>query len=342
MKFTAAQIAEVLEGKVDGNPEAEVSDFTKIEEGRPQTITFLHNPKYKHYIYDTQASVCIVNEDFKPEKPVKPTLIRVKNAYSALTQLLAYYDQLKKEKSGFEDPHHIAESAQYGENLYVGAYAYVGENVEIGDNVKIYPHVYLGDNTKIGNNVVLYSSAQVYHECEIGNNCIIHSNAVIGADGFGFAPNEEGVYSKIPQIGNVIIEEDVEVGAATTIDRSTMGSTVIRKGVKLDNHIQIAHNVEVGEHTVIAAQVAVAGSTKIGKHCLIGGQCGIVGHIRIGDRVRIQGQSGVSADVDDDAVLEGSPALPYIRFNKSYIHFKNFPDIVRKLNNLEKKFNDTQ
>lgn len=337
MKFTAAQIAEVLEGEIEGNPEIKVSDFAKIEEGKPGTLTFLHNPKYKNYIYKTDASICIVNSDFKPDKPVNPTLIKVKDAYAALGQLLAYYQQMKQDKVGLEEPHYIDESAAYGAQVYIGAFAYIGENVQIGDNVKIYPHVYIGDNTKIGDNVTLYAGTKLYEETKIGNNCILHSNVVIGSDGFGFAPDKQGVFKKIPQIGNVVIEDDVEIGSGTTIDRSTMGSTIIRTGVKLDNQIQIAHNVEIDKHTAVAAQTGIAGSAKIGKNSIVGGQVGISGHINIGDRVKIQAQTGIASNVKDESTLMGSPALPYNNYNKSYVHFKNLPQIVKRLDKVEKK-----
>ncbi len=337
MKFTAAQIAEVLEGRVDGNPETEVSSLAKIEEGKPGTLTFLSNPKYLNYIYETQASICIVNEDFEPDRDITPTLIRVEDSYQAFTKLLEFYNQLRQEKKGLENPHYIAESAQYGENIYVGAFAYIGDNVTIGNNVKIYPNVYIGDHTKIGDNVTIYSGVQIYHEIEIGNNCIIHSNAVIGADGFGYAPDKEGVYHKIPQIGNVILEDNVEIGAAATIDRSTMGSTIIREGVKLDNQIQVAHNVEIGKHTAIAAQTGIAGSTKIGEYCVLGGQVGIAGHLKVGNRVKMQAQTGVISNIEDDAVLQGSPSLSYTGYNRSYIYFKNLPKIIKRLEEVEKK-----
>lgn len=337
MKFTAAQIAEVLEGEIEGNPEIKVSDFAKIEEGKPGTLTFLHNPKYKNYIYKTDASICIVNSDFKPDKPVNPTLIKVKDAYAALGQLLAYYQQMKQDKVGLEEPHYIDESAAYGAQVYIGAFAYIGENVQIGDNVKIYPHVYIGDNSKIGDNVTLYAGTKLYEETKIGNNCILHSNVVIGSDGFGFAPDKQGVFKKIPQIGNVVIEDDVEIGSGTTIDRSTMGSTIIRTGVKLDNQIQIAHNVEIDKHTAVAAQTGIAGSAKIGKNSIVGGQVGISGHINIGDRVKIQAQTGIASNVKDESTLMGSPALPYNNYNKSYVHFKNLPQIVKRLDKVEKK-----
>lgn len=337
MKYTAEQIAEVIGGKVEGNPKAEVNDLAKIEEGSPGTLTFLANPKYTNYIYETQASICIVNEDFEPQKPVEATLIRVKDAYKAFTSLLEFHSRMLKNKVGVEQPHFVSATAQLGEDIYLGAFSYIGENSIIGNNVKIYPQAYIGDNVKIGDNTTIHSGVKLYRDTVIGNNCIIHGNAVIGADGFGFMPDENGVYSKVEQIGNVVIDDDVEVGASTTIDRATLGSTRIKKGVKLDNQIQIAHNVEIGKHTVLAAQTGVAGSTKIGKHCLIGGQVGIVGHLKIGDRVKIQAQTGVTGNIEDGSVLQGSPSLSYTGFNRSYIYFKDFPNIVKRLSDLEKK-----
>lgn len=340
MKFTAAQIAEILEGEVEGNPEAEVSELAKIEEGSEGSLTFLSNPKYTSFLYTTNASITIVNKDFEVDHPVNTTLIKVKDAYKAFSTLLEYYNQVKLNKSGIEQPSYIADSAKCGDGLYLGAFAYIGEKVVLGENVKIYPNVYIGDNVKIGDNVTVFAGVKIYSESMIGNNCTIHSGAVIGADGFGFSPDDSGQYSKVPQIGNVIIEDNVDIGAATTIDRATLGSTIIRKGVKLDNHIQIAHNVEIGENTAIAAQTGVAGSTKIGKNCLIGGQVGIAGHLSIGNRVKIQAQSGIGRDIKDDEMLQGSPALSYSNYNKSYIHFKNLPQTMNKLNQLEKKINN--
>ena len=337
MKFTAAQIAEILEGEIVGNPEAEVSELAKIEEGSKGSLTFLSNPKYTSYIYKTNASITIVNKDFEVEQPVHTTLIKVKDAYKAFSTLLEYYNKIKLNKSGIEQPIFIGENVQYGEELYLGAFSYIGENVKIGDHVKIYPNVYIGDNVKIGNNVTLFAGVKIYSETLIGNDVVIHGGAIIGADGFGFSPDEGGVYSKVPQIGNVVIEDNVDVGAATTIDRATLGSTILRKGVKLDNQIQIAHNVEIGENTAIAAQTGIAGSTKIGKNCLIGGQVGFSGHLTIGDRVKIQAQTGVGRNIKDDEILQGSPALTYSNYNKSYIHFKNLSQTVDKLNQLEKK-----
>jgi len=341
MKFTAEQIAGILDGTVDGDPEAEVSKLSKIEEGTEGSLTFLSNPKYTPYIYKTNASVAVVDKDFKPEKNLSVTLIRVDDAYKSFSKLLEYYNQVKLNKAGIESPVFISESASYGENVYIGAFSYLGNNVRIGANVKIYPNVYIGDNCSIGDGSVIFQGAKIYSDSVIGKTVYVHSGAIIGADGFGFAPDDKGEYTRIPQTGNVVIEDNVDIGAGTTIDRATLGSTIIRKGVKLDNQIQIAHNVEIGEHTAIAAQTGIAGSTKIGKNCLIGGQVGIVGHLTIGDRVRIQAQSGIGRNLKDDEAVQGSPAIAYSDYNKSYVHFKNLPDLVKQINNLEKqKSND--
>ncbi len=337
MKFTANQIAEILEGEIDGNENAEVYKLSKIEEGENGSLTFLSNPKYTPYIYSTKASIAIVNKNFIPESKIETTLIKVDDAYKAFSKLLAFYDEVKSNKSGIETPSHISETAKLGENIYLGAFAYIGNNVIIGDNVKIYPNVYIGDNVKVGANTTIFSGAKIYSETEIGENCAIHSGAIIGADGFGFAPNKEGDFSKIPQIGNVIIENNVDVGAATTIDRATLGSTIIRKGVKLDNQIQVAHNVEIGKNTVIAAQTGIAGSTKIGKNCMIGGQVGIVGHITIGSNVRIQAQSGISRNIKDNDIIQGTPAIGYSDYNKSYVYFKKLPELAATINSLQKE-----
>ncbi|TDY12374.1 UDP-3-O-(3-hydroxymyristoyl)glucosamine N-acyltransferase [Meridianimaribacter flavus] len=339
MKFTATQIAGILEGDIIGNPDVEVSKLSKIEEGTEGSLTFLANPKYKPYIYSTKASITIVNKTFEAENDITTTLIKVEDAYKSFSKLLEYYNQVKLNKSGIEQPSFISETASYGENVYVGAFTYIGDKVKIGDNVKIFPSAYIGDNVTIGDNTIVFSGAKIYSESYIGSNCVINSGAIIGADGFGFAPNEKGEYSKVPQTGNVIIEDYVDIGAATTIDRATLGSTIIRKGVKLDNQIQIAHNVEVGKNTVIAAQTGVAGSTKIGENCIIGGQVGIVGHITIGNNVKIQAQSGIGRNIKDNEVLQGSPALSYGDFNKSYVYFKNLPKIVKDINEIEKKVN---
>ena len=335
MKFTAEQIAGILEGEVVGNPNAEVSTLSKIEEGLEGSLTFLSNPKYGSFIYSTKASVTIVNKNFVAESPISTTLIKVDDAYGAFTKVLTFYAQAKNDsKKGIEQPVFMADDLQFGDDLYVGSFTYIGKNVKLGNNVKIFPSCYIGDNVTIGDHVVIHSGVRIYSETVIGSKCCFHSGVIIGADGFGFAPNTDGSYDKIPQIGNVIIEDDVEIGAATTIDRATMGSTIIRKGVKLDNQIQIAHNVEIGEHTVIAAQTGIAGSTKIGMHCTIGGQVGIVGHIVIGNNVRIQAQSGVQKNLKDDEIVQGTPAFNYNDFSKSYVHFKNLPKTVLEFNGL--------
>lgn len=335
MEFTASQIAGILEGDVEGNPEVAVHKLSKIEEGEVGSLTFLANPKYTPFIYRTEASIIIVNRDFVPDQELKSTLIKVDDAYKSFSKLLAYYNQVKNNKTGIENPVYISDSARYGEGLYLGAFSYVGSNVTIGTNVKIYPNVYIGDNVSIGDNSIVFAGAKIYSETTIGKDCVIHSGVILGADGFGFTPDENGEYSKVPQTGNVVLEDHVDVGAGTTIDRATLGSTILRRGVKLDNQIQIAHNVEIGEHTVIAAQTGIAGSTKIGKYCMIGGQVGIVGHIVIGDRVKIQAQSGIGRNIKDDEVLQGSPALNYGDYNKSYVHFRNLPRLVQRIEDLE-------
>jgi UDP-3-O-[3-hydroxymyristoyl] glucosamine N-acyltransferase len=338
MKFTASQIAELLQGKVEGNPDTEVYKLAKIEEGTEGSLTFLSNPKYTSYIYSTNASVAIVKDDFHIDEKISTTLIRVKDPYKAFSTLLQYYNQVKLNKTGLEEPHYIAESAEYGENLYLGAFSYIGKNVKIGADVKIYPNCYIGDNVTIGDNTIFFAGVKVYSETTIGKTCVLHGGVIIGADGFGFNSDEAGEYNKVPQIGNVIIEDNVDIGAGTTIDRATLGSTIIRKGVKLDNQIQIAHNVEIGRNTAIAAQTGIAGSTKIGENCLIGGQVGIAGHLTIGNRVKVQAQSGIGRNIDDDEMIQGSPSFGYGDFNKSYVHFRNLPKIVDRLNQLEKKY----
>lgn len=336
MKFTAQQIAEILEGDIEGNPETAVSKLSKIEEGEEGSLTFLSNPKYNPFLYSTKASIAIVNKSFVPEKEIATTLIKVDDAYASFSKLLEFYNEVKNNKSGRENPHYISESATIGSGEYLGAFSYIGNNVKIGKNVKIYPSTYICDNVVIGDNSTIFTGAKIHSETIIGNNCVIHAGAIIGSDGFGFAPNSEGVYSKVPQIGNVIIEDNVDVGAATTIDRATLGSTIIRKGVKLDNQIQVAHNVEIGENTVIAAQTGIAGSSKIGKNCMIGGQVGIVGHIIIGNNVRVQAQSGITKNVKDNDIIQGTPAFGYSDFNKSYVYFRNLPKMASTLNNLER------
>lgn len=340
MKFTAAQIAGILEGEVIGNPNAEVYKLSKIEEGTEGSLTFLSNPKYAPYIYSTQATITIVNHTFIPESEILTTLIKVEDAYLSFSKLLEFYEQAKESsKKGIEQFTVISENVVYGEGLFLGSFSYIGANVTLGKNVKIYPNCFVGDNVTIGDNVTFFAGAKIYSETVIGNYCVIHSGVVIGADGFGFAPNKEGGYNKIPQIGNVILEDYVDIGAGTSIDRATMGSTIIRKGVKLDNQIQIAHNVEIGENTVIAAQTGIAGSTKIGEHCVIGGQVGIAGHLTIGNNVRIQAQSGIGKNIKDDEIIQGSPAFSYGDYNKSYVHFRNLTKIVHELEELKKIIN---
>ena len=337
MKFKASQIAEILEGEVVGDENAEVNQLSKIEEGENGSLTFLSNPKYTEYIYTTKATIAIVNKDFLPEKEIQATLIKVADAYKAFSKLLEFYNEVKMNKSGIESPSHIDESSTIGENLYLGAFAYISNNVIIGNNVKIYPNAYIEDNVKVGDNTIIFAGAKIMSDTVIGNNCVINAGAIIGADGFGFAPNEKGEYSKVPQIGNVVIEDNVDVGAATTIDRATLGSTIIRKGVKLDNQIQVAHNVEIGKNTVIASQTGIAGSSKIGENCMLGGQVGIAGHLTVGNNVRIQAQSGIGRNIKDNEVIQGSPAFGYSDWNRSYVYFKKLPNLANKINQLEKE-----
>jgi UDP-3-O-[3-hydroxymyristoyl] glucosamine N-acyltransferase len=337
MKFTAAQIAGILEGEVVGDPNAEVYKLSKIEEGTAGSLTFLANPKYTNFIYTTQATITIVNATFVPEQDITTTLIKVEDAYQSFSKLLEYYNQVKLMKSGIEQPSVISEGVTYGPDLYLGSFCYIGKNVTIGKNVKIYPNSFIGDNVSIGDNCVFFAGVRIYSETVIGSNCTLHSGTIIGSDGFGFAPQDDGTYKKVPQIGNVIIEDDVEIGACSTVDRATLGATIIRKGVKLDNHIQVAHNVEIGSNTVIASQTGIAGSTKIGKNCMIGGQVGFAGHLVIGDHVKIQGQSGITRNLSDGETVQGTPAITYGDYSKSYVHFKNLPKIVSELEQLKKQ-----
>ena len=338
MEFTAEQVAGLLNGTVEGNPDAMVNTLSKIEEGTLNSLSFLANLAYEDHLYTTNATAVIVNKDLTLKKPVKPTctLIRVDDAYQSFTQLLEVYNQFRNNKTGIEAQTFVAESATIGDEIYLGAFAYISDNATIGDNVKIYPQTFIGENVKIGNNTLIYAGVKIYHDCVIGDNCIIHAGAVIGSDGFGFAPKKEGGFDKIPQIGNVIIEDDVEIGPNNCIDRATMGSTVIKQGVKTDNLVHIAHNVVVGENTVLAGQTGISGSSKIGQNCMTGGQVGITGHITIGNNVKIAGQSGVSKNMKDNQVLQGSPAFSYTDYMRSYASFKNLPSIVSRLNQLEK------
>jgi UDP-3-O-[3-hydroxymyristoyl] glucosamine N-acyltransferase len=338
MEFSAQQIAHILNGKIEGDPDCKVNNFSKIEEGKPHTLTFLANLKYSGYIYDTHASIALVNDDFVPEKelPATLTLIRVPNAYSALAQLLTLVEQAKKRKQGIEVPSFVSPSAQIPQkNVYIGAFAYIGENAQLGENVAVYPNTYIGDNVVIGENTLIYAGVKIYGGCTIGKNCIIHAGAVIGADGFGFA-KEGDAYTKIPQLGNVVIEDNVEIGANTTIDRAVMNSTIIRRGVKLDNLIQVAHNVEIGENTAIASQVGISGSTKIGKNCVLGGQAGLGGHIKISDNVSIGAQSGIISNIASGRSILGSPAIDVNNFLRSSIIFPKLPEMYRQIHQLQK------
>ncbi len=339
MEFTAEQIAGILSGDIVGNAEAKVNNLSKIEEGTLGTLSFLSNPKYEEYIYSTGATICIVNKTFTPTKalPETLTLVKVDDAYACFAKLLDFYNQMNLKPAKIEQPSFFSESAVAGDGLYLGAFAYIGENVKIGSNVKIYPNAYVGDNVTIGDNTILYPGATVYAACTIGSDCIIHSGAVIGADGFGFAPDENGEYQKVPQIGNVILEDRVEIGSNTTIDRATLGSTILRKGVKIDNLVQIAHNVEIGKNTAFAAQVGVAGSAKIGENVQVGGQAGIAGHLHIADGTKIVAQSGVPSTVKKADVLMGSPGIPIEDFKKSYFGFRKLPFILTKIQEFDKK-----
>ncbi len=339
MEFSAKQIAAYLKGEVVGDENATVHTFAKIEEGVPGAISFLSNPKYTSYIYETESSIVLVNNTFEPEHEVKATLVKVDNAYESLAQLLTLYEASKPKKFGIDPLAFVASTAKVGQNAYIGAFAYIGENVVIGDNAQIYPHSFVGDNVKVGNDTLLYSGVNVYHDCRIGNSCILHSGCVIGADGFGFAPAKSG-YDKIPQIGIVDIEDNVEIGANTCVDRATMGHTIIHSGTKLDNLIQIAHNDEIGSNTVMAAQCAVAGSTKIGSWCMFGGQVGVAGHIHIGDKVSCGGQSGIGSNVKSGQVIIGSPAYDAKGWMKSSAVFKRLPDMYAELNAMRKEINE--
>jgi len=339
MEFKAGEIALMLKGRLEGDPEVKVWKLAKIEEGEKGALSFLANPKYTSFVYKTGSSVVLVNDDFEAEQTVSATIIRVPDAYSAFANLLELYNQIQRNKTGISELAYIASTAKLGKNLYIGEFAYIGENVQLGDNVKLYPQAYIGDNTIIGSDTVIFPGVKLYSETQIGSNCTIHAGVVIGSDGFGFAPQQEGTdYKKIAQIGNVIIEDNVEIGANTTIDRATLGSTIIRKGVKLDNLIQIGHNVEIGENTVIAAQGGIAGSSKIGRNCLIAGQVGIIGHLTIADDVRIAAQSGIGSSITaPGSTFMGSPAFEIGRYKKAYIHFRNLQKLSDKIDLLEKQ-----
>ena len=342
MDFKAQNIADFLQGTIEGDANISVNNVSKIEDGKPGTLSFLANPKYERYIYETQASIVLVNKDFQPEQKINATLIRVDDAYQAFASLLEMVNQFQKQKSGIEQPSFIDESAKTGEDLYLGAFAYLGKGSELGKSVKIYPQAYIGSNVKIGDNTIIFAGAKIYDNTIIGSNCVIHAGAVIGSDGFGFAPTDNGSYKKIPQLGNVILEDHVEIGANTTIDCATIGSTIIREGVKLDNLIQIAHNCEVGENTVMAALVGIAGSTKIGKNNMYGGQVGISGHLTIGDNVKIGPMAGVSNNIKPEKTVLGTPAMDIDQALKTYVVFRRLPQMREQLNDLEKEVKDIQ
>jgi len=340
MKYNIQKIADYLQGTIDGDPVEEITNIAKIEEAQKGDITFLANPIYTPHIYTTNASAVIVQKDFKPEKELQTNLIRVADPYQAISRLLEFYNHSLDGKTGIESPNRISPSAQLGENVYIGAFAYIGDDVKIGNNVKIFPNSYVGNNVEIGDDTIIYPNVTLYHDTKIGKNVTIHSGTVIGGDGFGFAPNNGNDFKKVPQIGNVVIEDRVEIGSNTSIDRATMGSTIIRRGVKLDNFIQVAHNVEIGENTVIAALTGISGSTKIGKNCMIGGQVGVAGHLRIGDDVKVGAQSGISHNIKDGEIVVGTPAIPIRNFKKSSIIFKNLEDLYKRIQNLEKELNN--
>lgn len=339
MEFSAKQIAAFIQGEIIGDENATVHTFAKIEEGIPGAISFLSNPKYTPYIYETKASIVLVNKDFTPEQEVKATLIKVDNAYESLAKLLNLYETSKPKRTGIDERAYVAETAKIGKDVYIAPFACIGDHAEVGDNTVIHPHATVGGGAKIGSNCILYANSTVYHDCRVGNNCILHAGCVIGADGFGFAPTPQG-YEKIPQIGIVILEDNVEVGANTCIDRATMGATVIHSGVKLDNLVQIAHNDEIGSHTVMAAQVGIAGSTKVGEWCMFGGQVGIAGHLKIGNQVNLGAQSGVPGNIKSGSQLIGTPPMELKQFFKASIVQKSLPEMQIELRNLRKEIEE--
>ncbi|MBP7210508.1 MAG: UDP-3-O-(3-hydroxymyristoyl)glucosamine N-acyltransferase [Paludibacteraceae bacterium] len=336
MKFTVQQIADMIGAKVEGNPDAVISKFSKIDAGEEEGLSFLANPKYTHFIYTTQATAVLVDNEFRPVRPLTCALIRVDNPYLAFAKLMTMYQDSHRKK-GISKHAAIAENVQLGENVYIGDFVSIDEGVVIGDNTQIYPHTHIAENVTIGNNTILYSGVKIYHSCVIGNNCTLHAGAIIGTDGFGFAPQDDKQYTKIPQLGNVIIEDNVDIGALTCIDRSTLGSTIIHKGVKLCNFIQVAHNCEIGENTVMAAMCGIAGSTKIGKNCIFGGQVGVNWHLNIGDNVQVGAQSAVNNSFKDNSVVLGTPAFNASECIKSYAIFKHLPSIVNRISDLEAK-----
>ena len=339
MEFSAKQIAQFVQGVIEGDENATVNTFAKIEDGKPGAISFLSNPKYTHYIYDTESSIVLVDKSVELEKPTKATLIKVDNAYECVAKLLQLYESMKHKKTGIDSLAFISPSAKIGENVYIGAFAYIGDNVVIGDGCQIYPNVVICENAKVGNDCLFYPNVTIYHDCHVGNRVTLHAGSVVGSDGFGFAPSENG-YDKIPQIGIVTIEEDVEIGANTCIDRSTMGSTYVRKGVKLDNLVQIAHNTDIGANTVMSAQVGIAGSTKVGQWCMFGGQVGIAGHITIGNKVFLGAQSGVPSSLKDNQTLIGTPPMEKLPYFKSQAIFQKLPDLYKQIQKLQKEVDE--
>ena len=339
MEFTAKQIAAYIHGTIVGDEQATVHTFAKIEEGIPGALSFLSNPKYTHYIYTTQSSIVLVNKDFEPEQPVSATLIKVDNAYESLAKLMTLYEQSQPKRTGIDPLAYVAPTAKIGKDVYLAPFACVGDHAEIGDGTELHPHATVGRNAKVGSHCILYTHANVYHDCRVGNRCILHAGSVVGADGFGFAPSSEG-YEKIPQIGIAILEDDVEIGANTCIDRATMGATIVHKGAKLDNLIQVAHNVEIGSHTVIASQTGIAGSAKIGEWCMLGGQVGIAGHIKVGNRVSVGAQSGIPGNVKDGTTLMGYPAIDPKQFARSAAIYKKLPEMYTELNRLQKEIEE--
>ncbi|MBN1767010.1 MAG: UDP-3-O-(3-hydroxymyristoyl)glucosamine N-acyltransferase [Prolixibacteraceae bacterium] len=336
MEFTVREIAAFLKGEVVGNQDITINNVSKIEEGKPGTLTFLANPKYNAFIYETKADVVLVNRSFKPEKPVAATLIKVQNAYEALASLMDLYVQSLPKKKGIEIPSYISANSKHDEEVYIGAFAYIDEGVVLGKNVQIYPHVWIGRGSVIGDNTVIFAGAKIYPETKIGKNCIIHAGAVIGSDGFGFAPQENGEYKKLQQIGNVIVEDNVEIGANTTIDCATMGATIVRHGVKIDNLVQVAHNVEIKENTVIAAQTGIAGSSTVGSGCVLGGQVGVAGHIKIGNNVTFGAKTGVKNNVKDNSVMMGEWAMDARNFRRVYAVYKNLPELYHDFYTLKR------
>ena len=339
--FTVLQIAQLLGAEIEGNPDEKIFDISKIEEGSKGSITFLANPKYESYLYNTQASAVIVSNDFVPKSPVSATLIKVENPYQAFTMLLQKASEALQYKSGVETPSFVSPTAKIGKDVYIGAFAYIGNYATIEDGAKIYPNTYVGDGAKVGKNTTLFANVTLYAQCQIGNDCVVHSGTVIGADGFGHAPQADGTYAKVPQLGNVVIGNDVEIGANAAIDRATLGSTIIKDGVKLDNFVQVAHNVVIGKHTVIAALTGIAGSTKIGDYCMIGGQVGIVGHIQIANRVKLGAKAGVSKNItQENTAWRGAPVQEYRRQLKSEAVFKHLESLVQRVESLEKQLNE--